>query len=127
MSGYLIDTNVFSEVFKANAAVVEFLKGLDGELLIDTTVFIECIQGSKSNSEKATIKRFLSTFPLLPYNSDISRIAIDLVDRYSNSHGLLLADALIAASALSGAFTLVTYNIADFEFIDELNCLRPVR
>ena len=127
MNGYLIDTNIFSEVFKANNAVLEFLKGLEGELVVDTTVFIECIQGSKSNREKAAIKRFLSAFPLLPYNSDITRITIDLVDRYSNSHGLLLADALIAASALSGAFTLVTYNVADFEFIDEITCLKPTR
>jgi len=101
-----------------------FVAGLDA--YIDTTVYIECLQGSKSNTEKAKIKKVLSSFPLLPINSTVSEIAIGLIDKYSNSNGLALADALIASSALSAGLTVVTFNMADFHFIENLNCSLPV-
>ena len=53
-------------------------------------------------------------------DSDISQLAIELIDTYSNSHGLLLADALIAATALENDLTILTYNIDDFKFIKNL-------
>ena len=51
--------------------------------------------------------------------------AIDLIDTYSNSYGLLLADALIAANALENNLTVVTYNLNDFKFIGGLKTLKP--
>ncbi len=47
------------------------------------------------------------------------------VINYSNSHGLLLGDALIAASALENDLTVLTYNINDFKFIQDLKYLKP--
>jgi predicted nucleic acid-binding protein len=124
MSPFLIDTNVFSEIFKGNTDISAFVAGLDA--YIDTVIYIECLQGSKSNDEKARIKKVLSTFPLLPINQTVSEIAIDLIGRYSNTHGLVLADALIASSALSAGLTVLTYNASDFQFIENLNCSLPV-
>ncbi len=123
MTSFLIDTNIFSEIFKGNGEVRSYVAGLDG--YIDTVIYIECLQGSKSNIEKVKIKKVLSTFPLLPINQTVSDIAVGLIDKYSNSHGLLLADAMIAATALSAGLTISTYNISDFQFIDNLNCLSP--
>ena len=50
---------------------------------------------------------------------------MDLIDAYSNSFGLLLPDALIAAAALGNNLTVVTYNIDDFKFIRDLKWLKP--
>lgn len=75
---------------------------------------------SKSNHEKRIIKKVLDNFPLLPITPKISQLAIKLIDSYSNSHGLLLADALIAATALENDLTILTYNVDDFKFIDRL-------
>ena len=47
MSGFLIDTNVFSEIFKGDLEMSRFVIGLNS--VIDATIYIECIQGSKSN------------------------------------------------------------------------------
>lgn len=55
MKKYLSDTNVFSEIFKGNQNVTNFLTSL--ESVIDTTIYIECLQGSKSNQEKRIIKK----------------------------------------------------------------------
>jgi hypothetical protein len=53
----------------------------------------------------------------------VSDISIDLLRRYRLSHGLLIADALIAATALSQHFALVTKNERDYRFIERLHVL----
>jgi predicted nucleic acid-binding protein len=123
MIEFLPDTNIFSKIFKGDLAVAEFVGNL--ESAIDTTIYIECLQGSKSNQEKRMIKKVLDNFPLIPFTPAISLIAIELIDDYSNSHGLLLGDALIAASALENNLTVLTYNIGDFKFIQDLKYLEP--
>ncbi len=55
--------------------------------------YIECLSGSKCNFTNYS-ENFTTRY-----------------DRYSNSHGLLLADALIAATALENDLTVVTYNM----------------
>lgn len=124
MIEYLPDTNVFSRVFKGDLDVTKFVENL--EAVIDATIYIECLQGSKSNLEKRIVKKVLDNFPLLPITPKISQRAIELIDKYSNSHGLLLADALIAATALENNLTVVTYNVDDFKFIGGLKYLKPM-
>ncbi|MCQ3975644.1 MAG: type II toxin-antitoxin system VapC family toxin, partial [Anaerolineae bacterium] len=53
----------------------------------------------------------------------ISDVAVDLLRRYRLSHGLLIADALIAATALSLDTPLVTKNQRDCRFIAGLRLL----
>jgi len=123
MSEYLVDTNVFSKIFKGDSKVKGFVESLDAA--VDATIYIECLQGSKSNQEKRFIKNYLINFPVLLITPDISKRAIGLIDAYSNSFGLLLPDALIAAAALENDLTIVTYNADDFKFIQGLKYLKP--
>ena len=62
---------------------------------------------------------------MIPITPTSSNLGIDLIRSYSNSHGLLLADALIAATALENDLTVVTYNVDDFKFIKDLKYLKP--
>ncbi|HSK72934.1 MAG TPA: PIN domain-containing protein, partial [Pyrinomonadaceae bacterium] len=50
---------------------------------------------------------------------------IELIRTYSKSHGLMLGDAIIAATCLEKGLTLITYNEKDFRFIDGLRILKP--
>lgn len=93
--------------------------------LLTQPVYIECIQGSISNREKRVIEKYLMRFPLLPITPTSSAKAIELIRNYSNSHGLFLPDALIAATALENDLTVVTYNVNDFKFIQNLKWLKP--
>ncbi len=110
MIDYLSDTNILSRIFKGDLEVRKFVEKL--ECAIDATIYIECLQGSKSNQEKRIIEKYLMRFPLLPITPESCVRAIDLIRSYSNSHGLLLADALIAATALENDLTLVTGFVA---------------
>lgn len=119
----IVDTNVFSKIFKGDSAVKIYVESLNA--VIDTTIYIECLQGSKSNQEKREIKKYLDNFPLLQITPTVSRAAIRLIDSYSNSNGLLLGDALIAATALENDLTILTYNVGDFQFIQNLKWQKP--
>jgi hypothetical protein len=123
MSQFLPDTNVFSKIFGNNSLVKNFVESLDA--VIDATIYIESLQGSKSNKEKQVIEKYLTRFPLLPITPATSIRAIELIRSYSNSYGLLLPDALIAATALENDLTILTYNVNDFRFIQNLKWQKP--
>lgn len=115
---YLIDTNVLFAILKGDGRLKAFVENNDCG--IDSTIYVECIQGSKSNREKRIIMRYLRRFRLYYHTPDISQQTIDLIDRYSNSHGLLLPDAQVAAVAIVRDLDLVTMNVSDFRFINGL-------
>ena len=58
MSQFLPDTNVFSKIFGSNLFIKNFVESLDA--VIDATIYIECLQGSKSNREKRVIEKYLT-------------------------------------------------------------------
>lgn len=123
MAEFLVDTNVLSRIFTGDKKVKQFIETLDATVC--TVVYVECLQGSKSNREKRIVESYLSRFEFCPLTPNSSAQTIDLIRTYSNSHGLLLADALIAASCLERNLTLVTYNANDFHFIKHLKYLKP--
>ncbi len=123
MDEHLLDTNILSKIFYGNVDVKDFVDNL--AVSIETIVYIECIQGSISNTDKWRIKRSLQNIKFYPLTNDIAQYAIELIDAYSNSHGLLLADAIIAATALEYDLTLITYNTKHFQFIKGLKLLKP--
>jgi predicted nucleic acid-binding protein len=123
MAEYLLDTNVLSKIFYGNVDVKNFVDNL--ETGIETIVYIECIQGSISNSDKKRIKGSLQNLKFYPLTNDIAQKSIELIDTYSNTRGLLLADGIIAATAIDYDLILITYNLKDFQFITNLKLLKP--
>lgn len=123
MNNYLPDTNVFSQIFRNNFDVQKFVESFNS--VICSTVYIECLQGSKSNQEKSRIKKYLETFAIFCQTEETSLRAMKLIEQYSNTHGLLLGDAQIAAVCLEYDLTLITYNVKDFRFIIGLQLAVP--
>src|SRR2546426_7019008 len=76
MAEFLVDTNVFSRVFTGDRAVKEFIETL--QAAVCTVVYVECLQGSKSNREKRIVESYLARFELCSLTTDISRRTIDL-------------------------------------------------
>ncbi len=54
MNGFLIDTNVFSRIFKGDLKLSAFAECQAS--YIDTTIYIECIQGSSRIMRKSGSK-----------------------------------------------------------------------
>ncbi|CAN5438403.1 type II toxin-antitoxin system VapC family toxin [soil metagenome] len=123
MIEYLIDTNIFIALLKGNAKLKSFVETL--ACAIDTIVYVELIQGAKNKAEVRKIEKYLTRFELIHFNKIISQRAIKLIRSYSKSHGLMLGDAIIAATCLENNLTLITYNAKDFRFTNGLKILMP--
>lgn len=123
MVEYLLDTNVLSKFFYGDAKTRRFLSSSDAG--INTVVYIELIRGSIKKKDRELIKKNLAKLPCYDLTPEVSRQAIELIDKYSASNGLFLADALIAATAITYDLTLVTYNIKHFKAVKELSVIEP--
>ena len=84
---------------------------------------MELMIGCRNKRGLQTLDRFLLRFQVIPLFPSISTTAVELLRRYRLSHGLLIADALIAATALESEEPLLTKNQRDFRFIEGLNVL----
>jgi len=123
MAEHLIDTNVLSKIFYGDAKLRQFVEGLDAA--VNTIIYIECIQGSIKKFDRERIKRSLDQLNQYYLTYQISNHAVELIEKYSGSDGLFLADALIASTAIIHDLTLVTYNLKDFDFIEGLSVIKP--
>ena len=84
---------------------------------------MELFVGCRNKAELQQVEKFLRRFVLLKLGEQVSDIAIDLLRQYRLSHGLLIADALIAATALTQDAAFVSKNQRDYQFITGLNML----
>ena len=69
------------------------------------------------------MERFLERFEIIKLSEAISDKAIDLLCNFRLSHGLLIADALIAATAIVIDTLMLSKNQRDYRFIQGLNLL----
>ena len=81
------------------------------------------IVGCRNKTELRDLEKFLSRYQILKITDQISDRAVDLLKQYFLSHGLLIADGLIAATALVHNEAFITKNQRDFRFIRGLNLL----
>ena len=72
---------------------------------------MELIQGCRNLAELRRVEQFLRRFAVRSLSELIGGIGTSLMRRYRLSHGLLLPDALIAATAIEYDVTLYTKNV----------------
>ncbi len=81
---------------------------------------MELYFGAFNKRELAKIKSRMGNLETLILDRSITNAAINLIEQYSKSHGLQIPDALIAATAICHDMELLTYNIKDFKFIQDI-------
>jgi predicted nucleic acid-binding protein len=123
MTEYLIDTNIFIAVLKGDKSLKTFIE--KNPCGLDTTVYVELIQGAKDKTEVQKIEKYLTRFALLHFSKEISQRTIELIRTYSKSYGLMFGDATIASTCLEDDLTLLTFNVKDFRFIKGLKIQKP--
>lgn len=120
---YLLDTNVISELRRPrpHGAVVAWLEGVaDHDLHLSAVTLGELQAGveitREQDPERASqieswIDQVAQTWNILPLDGRTFRVWAKLMHRSSDD---LLADALIAATALTHHLLVVTRNVRDF-------------
>ena len=114
----LCDTNIFISWFRGDMETVSRLERIGLEhILIPSVAVMELVQGTRNNSETIRLKKKLKAYHIIHFNEITSKLAIGLIEQYRLSHGLLIPDAIIAATAITFNLKLFTYNLKDFKFI----------
>lgn len=121
----IVDTDILIDVARGDATAINSLSRLEknSTLGISAVTQMELMVGCRNKAELRDLERFLGRFLILNVTDQISERAIDLLKQYFLSHGLLIADGLIAATALVHNEALITKNQRDFRFIGGLNLL----
>ena len=118
----LADTNILIELFKGNQAVFADLQHIGiPNIAISTVTVMELYCGALNKLELQRIRKHLHAFHQVPITADISDQATLLIERYAKSHGLMIPDALIAATSMFSNYPLMTFNVKDFKFIAGLS------
>ena len=123
----LIDTDILIDDARGVSAATEFLKARValGDLRISIVSAMELVQGCRDAAALMRVRQFLQQCTILPLDAAASQTALQLMDRFFLSHGLLIPDALIAGTALVHGLTLYTRNLRDFHMIPSLAVTRP--
>ena len=118
----IIDTDILIDASRKITDAVDFLEQAETAtgLAISAVTQMELLVGARDKRSQQNVERFLARFTVLKLNGSISDAAYDLLLKYRLSHGLAIADALIAATAIVTAQPLATKNRKDFKFIKGL-------
>jgi predicted nucleic acid-binding protein len=115
----IVDTDILIDAGRSIADAINFLQRTEqtGTLAVSAITQMELIVGARNKNELRIIEKFLRRFLVIKVNESISDTAVDLVRKYRLSHGLLIPDALIAATAIAVGEPLATKNRRDYQFI----------
>jgi predicted nucleic acid-binding protein len=112
----LVDTDVLIDAGRAvEVAVVQLESAAQkSTLAVSIITQMELLVGCRNRTELQIMERFLERFEIIKLSEAISDKAIDLLRNYRLSHVLLIADALIAATAIVTDAPLLSKNQRDY-------------
>jgi len=126
MTMVLCDTNILIEVYRRNIAVRDELDKIGYKnIAVSDVTRVELFYGAANKRELQMIGKDLEKIAVLHIDTAISKMAVELVERYWLSHKMDLEDALIAATAILHRIELYTLNVKDFVFIPDIKFYRP--
>lgn len=117
----LCDTDILIEFLKGKKEIKGiFEKEEICNIVISSVTIMELFFGALNQKEIKEIEKFISCFKKIKINEKITDLAIDLIRTYAKSHNLRIPDALIAATAISNDYPLLTNNKKDFKYIKSI-------
>jgi predicted nucleic acid-binding protein len=121
----LVDTDILIETARGDRDALNCLKQLEDHaaIAVSSRSKMELIIACHNKNEFQALERFLNQFRFVQVNEAISDIATELLNQYRISHGLLIADALIAATALSLSLHFISKDNKNYSFIKGLKIL----
>ncbi|NIW00283.1 PIN domain-containing protein [Candidatus Saccharibacteria bacterium] len=119
----LIDTDVIIDYLRNRPEAVEFLEQSDSNFYISPITIAELYAGVRDGDERIKLETFVEAFQSIPVDDSIAQQGGLFKRDYGKSHGVGLADAIIAASSEKMGAILVTLNKKHFPMLS--NILTP--
>lgn len=121
----LVDTDILIDVSRGIPIAINRLQSEanNSTLTISSVTQMELIVGCRNKTELQNLEKFLRRYMIIKVNELITDKAIELLSQYRLSHGLLIPDGLIAATAMVTNTPLLSKNQRDYRFISNLNLL----
>ncbi len=118
-SSTIIDTDILIDAGHGVIEAVKCLQNLKASsgLAISIITQMELMVGCANKAELQKLENFLKQFYIIKIDQAVSDIAVDLLRSYRLSHGLLIADSLIAATAIVWNYPFITKKQRDYRFI----------
>ena len=124
----MIDSDVLIWYMRGNLKANKTIEKLSG-FFISVVTYMELVQGMRNKRELTLLRSALRKWnaKVLFINEDISAKAMFLVEQHYLSNSLVLADALIASTAVSNGLKLLTGNTKHYKVIKniELESFKP--
>lgn len=113
----LLDTDVLVDFFRGREKAVAFVNTYNASIILSSIVVAELYAGVKGNAEQNALQDFVSLFRVVPVNAEIGRAGGLYKRDYGKSHGVGLADAILAATAEAENAELKTLNIKHYPML----------
>lgn len=118
----LLDTDVLVDFFRGRSKAVAFINAHFARIILSSIVVAELYAGVKGDAEQAALENFVSLFRVVPVSAEIAKAGGLYKRDYGKSHGVGLADAILAATAEVEKAELKTLNTRHYPM---LKGLRP--
>lgn len=116
----LLDTDVLVDFFRGYNKAIAFVNTHASRIILSSIVVAELYAGVKGDAELTVLENFISLFRVIPLTSGIAKTGGLYKRDYGKSHGVGLADAIIAATCEAEGAELKTSNIKHYPMIKGL-------
>ncbi len=117
---FLVDTDVLIDFLRGYKKSVNFVNTHAAHIILSSITVAELYAGVKGDSERVILENFVSLFPVIPVSIEIARAGGLFKRDYGKSHGVGLADAIIAATCQAEQAMLKTLNTRHYPMIKGL-------
>jgi len=116
----LVDTDVLIDFLRGNDKAITFIDEFSPHIILSSIVVAELYAGVKGANELSVLDNFVSLFRVVPIDSEIAKAAGVYKRDFGKSHGVGLADAILAATADKETAELKTLNVKHYPMIKGL-------
>jgi predicted nucleic acid-binding protein len=122
MKAFLFDTDVLIDHLRGVDLATQYIEQVmhQSTIYLSSITIAELFSGVREGQERLQLNKFLSLFNTVAIDHPIAILGGLFRRDYHKSHGVGLADAIIAASAQQVNATLVTLNKKHFPMISSI-------
>ena len=116
----LIDSDVLIDYLRGYPAATSYLENLTERQIVSVMTIAELYTGIREGSERQAVEELLKTFEIISVNEKTAITGGLFRRTFLKSHGVGIADAVIAATAEAEGATLVTLNQKHFPMLSKV-------